>query len=134
MKDSRKFIFAVRAVVSLLFIAALIVVKENPAHMIISIAYVIYLVFTAFVMIKKCDVLVKLLDELGTWQNVAEKIAAENPKEKIPARTSSQRFIWFAFHGYDFGDERIRAAKAEYRPYVVLFYGSLIVYIFTVLV
>lgn len=134
MKDSRKFIFAVRAVVSLLFIAALIVVNENPAHMIISIAYVIYLVFTAFAMIKKCDVLVKLLDELGTWQNVAEKIAAENPKEKIPARTSSQRFIWFAFHGYDFGDERIRAAKAEYRPYVVLFYGSLIVYIFTVLV
>ena len=134
MKDSRKFIFAVRAVVSLLFIAALIVVNENPAHMIISIAYVIYLVFTAFAMIKKCDVLVKLLDELGTWQNVAEKIAAENPKEKIPAKTSSQRFIWFAFHGYDFGDERIRAAKAEYRPYSVLFYGSLIVYIFTVLV
>ena len=96
--------------------------------------YVIYLVATAFEMIKKCDVLVKLLDEFGIWQNVAEKISAENPREKIPAKTSSQRFIWFAFHGYDFGDERIRAAKAEYKPYVVLFYGSLIVYIFTVLV
>ncbi len=135
MKERKeKIIFAIRSVVSVLFIAMLIMIKSEPAHMIISILYVIYLVATAFEMIKKCDVLVKLLDEFGIWQNVAEKIAAENPSEKIPAKTSSQRFIWFAFHGYDFGDERIRAAKAEYKPYVVLFYGSLIVYIFTVLV
>lgn len=129
-----KIIFAVQAVVSLLFIAALIAVKTDPAHMIMSIAYVVYLVALAFIMIKKCDVLVKLLDEVGTWQDVAEKIAAENPNERIPAKTSSQRFIWFAWHGYDFGDERIRAAKEKYKPYVVVFYGSLILYIFTVLV
>ena len=95
----------------MIFIAMLIMIKSEPAHMIISILYVIYLVATAFEMIKKCDVLVKLLDEFGIWQNVAEKIAAENPREKIPAKTSSR-----------------------YKPYVVLFYGSLIVYIFTVLV
>lgn len=129
-----KFVFAVQTAASLLFIAALISIKDGMAHMIISIAYVLYLVAAAFVMIKKCDVLVRLLDEIGTWQTVAEKIAAENPKERIPAKTSSQRFLWFAFKEYDFGDERIRAAKAEYKPYAVLFYGSLIVYIFTVLV
>ena len=130
----KKIMIAADAVVSLLFIAALVVFKNEPAHTIISISYVIYLVGLAFLMIKKCDVLVKLLDEMGTWQNVAEKIAAENPKEKIPAKTSSQRFIWFAWRNYDFGDERIRTAKNEYKPFVVLFYGSLILYIFIVLV
>ena len=132
--NKKKTVFCVQTIVSLAFIAALITVKAEPAHMIISIAYVAYLVVLAFAMIKKCDVLVKLLDEVGTWQDVAEKIAAENPKERIPAKTSSQRFIWFAWHGYDFGDERIRTAKNEYKPYVVVFYGSLILYIFTVLV
>ena len=76
-----KFVFAVQTAASLLFIAALILIKDGMAHMIISIAYVLYLVAAAFVMIKKCDVLVRLLDEIGTWQTVAEKIAAENPKE-----------------------------------------------------
>ena len=101
-----------------------------PAH----IAFFAYLVYLGKAMFHRSDALMKKVDSIGNWDEIRTMIYDINPKEKMPGKHSSQRYIWFAWQNYNFGDSELEKLKKEYKPYVVLFYGLLIAFVFKLLV
>ncbi|MBQ7901981.1 MAG: hypothetical protein IJ365_08490 [Clostridia bacterium] len=97
-----------------------------PAH----IAFLAYLVYLGAKMFRRSDAFMKKVDSIGTWDEIRCMIFDINPKAKMPGKHSSQRYIWFAWQKYNFGDEELERLKQEYKPYVVLFYGLVIALVF----
>lgn len=97
-----------------------------PVH----IAFFAYMIYLWLGMTKRANAYITKLDSFGTWDEIRLKIYEINPNAKIPGKHSSQRYIWFARQNYDFGDSELTELKKAYLPYVTVFYGLFIAFVF----
>lgn len=112
-----------------LFVLVCIMSDTNfniPVH----IAFFAYMIYLWLGMTKRANAYITKLDSYGTWDEIRLRIYETNPKAKPPGKHSSQRYIWFACQEYDFGDSELAELKKAYLPYVTIFYGLFIAFVF----
>ena len=109
----------------------LLVVADNTNFVIPAyVVFFAYFVYLGKIMFACSDALIKKVDSIGTWDEIRCMIYELNPKEKIPTKHSSQRYMWLARKKYDFGDEELSMLEREYTPNAIIFYALLIAFVF----
>ena len=127
---NNKYSVTIHVLVGIALFVAVCAMGNTNFNIPVHIAFFAYMIYLWVGMIKKANAYIPKVDSFGTWDDIRLKIHEINPHAKPPGNHSSQRYIWFARQNYDFGDSELAELKKAYLPYVTLFYGLFIAFVF----